>query len=101
MCCKTNKCDENTKCNSIIEIIDECFYHLKSKYINHSKILNVINYYSKLTHDIMHEKQQIVISEENDEIDGIKESIETIFLTIAKKVVSVCADLILKEVEKL
>ena len=65
----------------------------------HSNILKLINYYSKLTHDIIHEKWSNLIREEKDEIDGFKESMEIFFLKIAKKVITFCVQLIIAEIQ--
>ena len=95
---KSSKRDENVA-SSIIDVVEECFFHLKSKYQYQSKILKLINYYFKLTHDIIHEKWSNLIREEKDEIDGFKEWMEIFFLKIAKNVITFCVQLIIVEIE--
>ena len=98
-----NYCFEKSedKYNSIVDIVDECFFKLKSNYANHSKILSMINYYANLSHDILTEKWVNINKkkENEDEIDGIKEELEDFFYKVVKKVLKVCAELILNEIE--
>ena len=104
-CYKSNNyCFEKgeDKYSSILDIVDECFFKLKSNYANHSRILSMINYYANLSHDVLTEKWiNINEKKENeDEIDGIKEELEGFFYKVVKKVLKVCAELILNEIEK-